>query len=428
MKSRSVILLFIILLNACNQEKAIQTCTYTKVEEGKCIADTSNSYHFILPEQHKGKIPLLLVLDSGGDGLLAIEKMAPAVSLMPCIVMGSDLIRNNYPAYIQAIGDLIHEAFQKFPVSSDRIIIAGFSGGARMAFEYARQHPVQGVLMCGAGPDGTSFANLPCPVYMIAGTTDFNFSEMYYDPLMNSAHPGFLSDYFRGSHEWPPTENLKQGLLFLLGNSFPNREELFRHESASLSEKADSLIEKGETLFAVKAVEKALRFQLHNKRARQQMQKIRNISKSAGDFKKIQSDLDMESRIKQAYFDASMKKDSLWWANEIRQLTLETNSSTGDKKDHFMRIKGFMGILFYSKLNSLLHSQPANKQILHLLSAYRLIEPRNPDVYYYRALYALKQGNEQLSRKELSLALSLGFSDRVRLEKDFPRSMLNHSM
>ncbi len=82
-----------------------------------------------------------------------------------------------------------------------------------------------------------------------------------------------------------------------------------------------------------------------------------------------------------------------------------------------MRIKAFLGILFYSRLNVLIHTQPDNRQIIHMLAVYRKAEPENPDVYYDYALYSLKQGNEKMSLIYLKTALSLGFKDQAKIEK-----------
>jgi hypothetical protein len=133
----------------------------------------------------------------------------------------------------------------------------------------------------------------------------------------------------------------------------------------------------------------------------------------------------LESRINQAYAEASMTRDSTWWFNELRQLSIETDKNTAAQKDHFMRIKAFLGILFYSRLNALLHSQPANGQVIHILAAYRHAEPENPDVYYDYALYSLKLGKEQMSIKYLKMALSRGFKDQVKMGNDFPAALIN---
>src|SRR5512133_104621 len=241
------VLLFITAFcTACDPGREISHYRYEEIKSGKCSADPLNTFHYTLPEKTAGKLPLLIILDSGGDGLFAVKKVLPAADLTPCIIIGSDLIKNNFPGFLQATGMLIQEALSRFPVDADQIFIAGFSGGARMAFEYARQFPVKGVLMCGAGPSVNSFSNLPCPVYMIAGTTDFNFSEMYYNPLKSRSQGNFLADYFRGGHEWPSAGNLKDGLVFLMGKQ---NKALMKMQSRVLSEKADSLLSLDETLF-----------------------------------------------------------------------------------------------------------------------------------------------------------------------------------
>jgi hypothetical protein len=120
-----------------------------------------------------------------------------------------------------------------------------------------------------------------------------------------------------------------------------------------------------------------------------------------------------------------MTRDSSWWFNELKQLSLEIDNNAAAQKDHFIQIKAFLDILFYSRLNVLIHTQPDNGQIVHILAVYRHAEPENPDVYYDYALYFFRQGRDQLSLKYLKIALSLGFKDQVRLENDFPASVLS---
>jgi hypothetical protein len=372
-----------------------------------------------MPEKNTGKLPLLIILDSGGDGLFAVKKVLPAAGLTPCIMVGSDLIKNNFPLFLQAAGILIEEAIRRFPVDPDQVFIAGFSGGARMAFEYARQFPVKGVLMCGAGPSVNSFSNLPCPVYMIAGTTDFNFGEMYYNPLKSKSQGNFLADYFRGGHEWPSAGNLKDGLVFLMCKQ---NKALLKMQSNRLTEKADSLLSLDETLFSVKAVEKALSFDPANRTARKLDKKIREDRQFARKINKLESDLKLESKIGQAYAQASLMQDSIWWAKEIGQLSKEIAGNQGEKKDHFMRIKAFLGILFFSRINALLSSDADGKQIEHLLSAYRMAEPENPDVYFDYALLEKKHGNLVKSGGYLKKAIDLGFKDKARIEANFPEN------
>jgi hypothetical protein len=419
----ALVLLLILLPITCHQDRNIYAVNYIPVASGRCASDTMNTYHFIRPARYSGNLPLLIILDSGGDGLLAVKKIQPAVSQIPCLVVGSDRIRNNFQGYIQAIELLIREFSQKYPVS--QVYIAGFSGGARMAFDFARVHAVQGVLMCGAGPSVNSNEEMPCPVYMIAGTTDFNFSETYYNPLNKSVPPKLMSAYFRGIHEWPPAGMIYDGLLFLTGKSISGGDILLKKESARLSNEADSMLTHKETFFALKAGELALQFDPRNRKAQKQWEEFKINPGIQGGITKLESDLMLESRINQAYSEASMTRDSLWWFNELKQLSSEIASNRAEQKDHFMRIKAFLGILFYSRLNVLIHSQPGNRQIIHILAVYRKAEPENPDVYYDYAIYFLKSGNDRLSLKNLKIALSLGFKDRAKMGNDFPATLLN---
>jgi pimeloyl-ACP methyl ester carboxylesterase len=417
------IIVLVFLHITCQQQKNIYAVKYTPVIAGKCKSDSTNTYHYTRPMHHSGSMPLLIILDSGGDGLMAVKKMQPAVSGFPCIVVGSDQVRNYFQGYIRTIDFLIREFSTKYSVS--QIYLAGFSGGARMAFEYARLRNVQGVLMCGAGPSVNSYEELPCPVYMIAGTTDFNFSETYYNPLKRPDPPKLISGYFRGIHEWPPAEMLNDGLLFLMGKSLPGGDDLLTSKSSMLISNADSLLNNKDIFLSLKAVELALLFDPQNSTAKKRWEEFKNNAVYQADFGKIETDLELEGRIKQAYAEASMTRDSTWWFNELNQLSIEIENHTAEQKDHFVRIKAYLGILFYSRLNALITSQPDNRQIIHILAAYSRSEPKNPDVYYDYALYFYKQGNEQKSLVYLQHALSLGFKDKVRIKNDFPAKFLH---
>jgi hypothetical protein len=191
-----------------------------------------------------------------------------------------------------------------------------------------------------------------------------------------------------------------------------------------LSDKADTMPGEAETFFALKAVELALQFDPENIKAKKQWKGFSTNPVFQEDISKIESDLKLESRINQEYAEASLERDSIWWFNEIRQLSIKMDNSTGAQSDHFTRIKSFLGILFYSRLNTLINAQPGNSQIIHLLAAYRKVEPKNPDVYYDYALYSLKQGNKKLCLEYLNLAVSMGFKDQDKLNTNFPDSIV----
>lgn len=120
-------------------DEPLKNVNYQDIRSEQCAADTVNKYHILLPANpgRGQKLPLVIALDVHGDGRLAVTKFQQAVQFFHCIVAGSDLIKNNFPGYETAIVQLILDIENKYPVEMQRIIIAGFSGGARMAYYFA---------------------------------------------------------------------------------------------------------------------------------------------------------------------------------------------------------------------------------------------------------------------------------------------------
>ena len=118
-----------------------------------------------------------------------------------------------------------------------------------------------------------------------------------------------------------------------------------------LSDKADSMLTKKETFFALKASELALQFDPQNKTAKKQWEEFKNNPGFQGDISKIESDLMLEGRINQAYAEASMTRDSTWWFNELKQLSLEIDNTYGSTARSFYADKGLSGypVLFPSQ-------------------------------------------------------------------------------
>jgi pimeloyl-ACP methyl ester carboxylesterase len=393
----------------------------------KCQQDSFNRYHMLVPEGTvpAQKLPLVVVLDAHGNGQMAVNKFRPAVRYFPCLVAGSDLIKNNYPGFEDAIAEMITDIEKKFPVDEQQIILAGFSGGARMAYYYALHHRMAGLLMCGAGP-GQQMPS--CPVYTLSGMGDFNFDEQYRRPEIGSlSNDRYTSDYFHGIHEWPGPGQLSDALLVLLDND-PATERIRKKRSYQLLHVADSLERKGDELMAWNALENAAKLSVSNKEEKEAISQGEKLLKSE-DFRKtiqlLETDLKTEAKLKQAYMQRSLSEGFPWWKNELTVLNknLGTNNA-GLKGDHFLRIKGFIGILLYSRINHMIHNDPNNPQLGVLLNVYAYAEPKNPDVWYFKALFAYQSGDRQTCVEDLNRSLKLGFTDREKMKKDFPAGIL----
>jgi len=410
----------LLLSYACTSQSDIPTkVKYQNIKIETCNADTLNIYHILAPETEKTeqKFPLIIVLDPHGSGLYAVQNFQPAVSLFPCLIVGSDLIKNNFPDFENAILQLIQDVEMKYPVDEQNIILAGFSGGARMAYYFSVKYRVKGLIMCGAGPGKQKPS---CPVFMIAGMGDFNFAEQYVRPDIASFDKlQRTNSFFHGAHEWPEENQLADALLFLLRDS-KNMEKLCDKRSSDLLQSADSLTKNEDYLMAWQALEKAAKISGNKSLKKKALKHGNNMLKSE-DFQKalrtLENDLRREQEIQHTCIQAMSTKNFSWWKDELSKLNQKLNNSSGTEADHFLRIKGFIGILFYSQINNLIHSDPDNSSLETLLKSYAFAEPENPDPYYFMALHARQNGNREACEENRNKAIKLGFSDKEKLKK-----------
>jgi predicted esterase len=428
----SNLVIIVLFLFSCTQHENIVLAklAYQKIQAGQCTADTINKYHILLPEtlNSNEKLPLVLVLDAHGDGKMAVEKFQPAVEYFSCIVVGSDLIENNFPGYEQAINELIIDVIKKYPVDEKEIVLAGFSGGARMAYSFSLRYAVKGALMCGAGPG----KQLPqCPVYAISGMGDFNFSENYIPPSINNlSDASFTADYFHGNHEWPSASQISDGLFYLLGANNNSFDVIKNKRSNDLLKIADSLEKDGNYWMAWVAMEKASKLTVEKRTKKEALEKAKILLKDKAFLNTVQSienDLNTESKLTQAYSQASLNENFNWWKNEITVLNKNLEKfQEGMQADHYMRIKGFIGILLYSRINNMIYNDPSNPQINVLLQTYQYAEPENSYAYYFQALHDFQSSDNQKCLENLDKSLKLGFADIDKMKKDFPENILHH--
>jgi hypothetical protein len=428
--NKNVVKIFsFLVIAACTNppETTLKRIQYQDMQAGQCAVDTANKYYILIPGslEQEQKLPLVIVLDPHGDGILAVEKFRNAVQFFPCIVAGSELIKNNFPGYENAIMQMKSDIENKYPVDEQRIIIAGFSGGARMAYNFALNHRVKAVLMVGAGPGKQKPA---CPVYAISGVGDFNFAEQYQRPDIQSfSEDEFSSDYFYGIHEWPPPQQLSDGIVILLRDDI-DMENIRSKRNHELLQLADSLENTGDHLMAWKALEKAAKLSV-SKSDRNKAAKMGGSLLKREDFRQsmnsLEMDLKTEADLDQAYAEKSINGDFQWWKKELDALSKNLGTfKTGIKAGHYLRIKGFIGILLYSRISKMIYADPNSPQLINLLETYAYAEPENSEAWYFQAVYAYQAGDVHSCIGYLEKSLKLGFTEMNRMRSDFPENIL----
>jgi dienelactone hydrolase len=385
--------LTILILSGCNKtQTSLLPVSYIKPDLDSCRNEPDHHYFISKPENISAqqRLPLILVIDPHGDGKLASEKFSDALVDIPAVIAGSEKLRNNYQHFESSLSHLVDDVLAKYPADPDKVIMAGFSGGARMAYYYGMSHKVLGIIMFGAGPDRSHTKTGSERVFAVSGTRDFNFMEQYIPPF-SGLHddPDYMCDFFRGNHEWPPLQNIYESVAYILKDEPDLPESISTRISEKMLMDYDCLLESNDLFFAGKALEKAWCFSADIKvktRVSQMIDEFKNMPGWIDYNQKFEGYLQKELRLKQAYADRLADPDTSWWKNEILSLNQNLSSCSDPvKEDYLYRLKGFIGIILYSKINAILQNDLHTDELVRLLFIYELAEPESPDLIKFKS-------------------------------------------
>ena len=356
-----------------------------------CVDEPDHHYQISIPEYIPDgqRLPLILAIDPHGDGGLALEKFAGALVDIPVVIAGSEKLRNNYPTFESSLSNLEKDVLAKYPADPEQVLVAGFSGGARMAFFFGVKRKAKGIIMFGAGPGRSISSAAGTKVYMVSGTRDFNFMEQYLPPFTSLYdEQDHMVDFFRGGHEWPPSENIHDAVAYMLKDDAEFSGNLPVQISQYEYGKFDSLMQAGDLFFAGKALEKAWIFAPDGKRKAsmsREINELRNQPGWTGYQQKFEGFLHKELMQKQVYTEKLNDPDLSWWTAEIQRLNQNVNAVMDPvEKDYLFRLKGFIGILLYSRINSKLQDGSHTDEVDRLLAIYALAEPASPDLKRFK--------------------------------------------
>jgi hypothetical protein len=412
--------------NKENTSFIVNTDNIATKQKVETVEGNTEYYAYAMPKEYKGKLPLFVLIDPHGNGKLAINKFRSALQDYKFVVIGLNNVRNNTPHYDVLIKQAVTYALQELPADNVHIFYSGFSGGARMAFQYALTNNCKGVIMCGAGPQNNMLMKTDFPLVVVSGIKDFNFIEQYYSPTnILVQKPDFISLYFNGKHEWPPSDIIKESIsfLFLKSGLLKNITET---PIKTFLDKKDSLLSVQEYLLAFKVLEKAYKTCDDNNKEifLAELKEMNNNQTIKTYFLSFEEILKMEMARHKDYYRCLFTKDINWWLDAINKI----NDKTKEDEDSlitysFLRTRAYLGILLYSVTSAAVYEQRDNNLIEKLLILYENLEPENPDVFYFNALNALRHDNTALCIRYLEQAKDLGFSDFNLLKKDFPANI-----
>ncbi len=395
-----------------------------------CDLSPKITYEIYMPkiDAKCADMPLLIVIDPKGDGKLAVKKFKKAARHFNCIILASNSIKNGSQEYIATLNILFDDARVKY--SSGKVLfLAGFSGGARMVLNYAQYYPVNGIIVCGALATPEQLKSIKFPIMCIIGMADFNFVEAAQYIFNPEQAPSVLNLQFtEDTHAWPGENTLNNavGMLILNQNNYKECALVkgrINDFAESQIHRCDSLLESKNYIEAGLLARNLSK--IENTASDDRLKTLEYSTDFNNALNSLRESIRFELTVRNAYYSALNYENLEWWKQEIASL----NKNILEEKDPYRnfalrRIKGFLGIMCYSLCNNSLRNNDLS-MTERLLAIYALIEPENPDMYYFSALFDYKTGHPDRVRELLKRAIQLGFSDSDRMRNDFPEEIIS---
>ena len=176
-----------------------------------CEKDPTHSYALFLPPGYttQKRWPIVFLMDPRGRAMVPLNLFSAAAGRRGYILISSHDTASDGPAEVnlKALSALLPETERRYSVDPRRLYLAGFSGTARAAWEFATRLKghVAGIIGFGGGfpPEFIPTQNPGFVFFGGAGTTDFNFEEMLAldGRLQRLGMPHRFRPY-PGSHSW----------------------------------------------------------------------------------------------------------------------------------------------------------------------------------------------------------------------------------
>ncbi len=191
------------------------------IDRVETTANPQQSYALYLPSTYSPDRPwpTLYCLDPMARGRVPVERFSKAAERAGVIVAGSNNSRNGPSEPVRdAIQAIVNDTHGRFNIDDSRVFVTGFSGGARVALQWAQASPLAGVIAVGAGFMGTDVPKeFRTRVFASAGIDDFNYGELYMlsrELAVRGVDHRF--EEFQGGHEWLPPAAAEHALDFML--------------------------------------------------------------------------------------------------------------------------------------------------------------------------------------------------------------------
>ena len=335
----------------------------------KISSDTSMSYSLFLPSQYSPEKEnrTVVFFDPHAKGYLPVKKYKNLAEKYSLVFAGSNNSKNGMNANTRndIITKFLFDLEDKVNVDKQHLVTAGFSGGARIASLIGIYNSnVTGIIGCGGGFPGINKLNNTSFTWVgIVGNKDFNYLEMknLYSQLKANNFKAYLL-VFDGKHEWPPEDVMGEAFGILFSNKTKNLKYSIKKEETQVTP----------------------------------------LDKKEVELQKM-------------IVESFNSKGVLWWKKEISLLKDKSeNAETGNERLMNARLLSYLGLVSYMFTDKAIKLKDFNSAKKYL-TIYELVEPENPDMFYFKAAYFSLKNNNDSTSYYLKKAIDNGFDDQVKI-------------
>jgi len=326
--------------------------------------NSGDSYALFLPGDYRASVPApaLFVFDPAARGALGVDTFKEAAGSRGWIVIGSNVSRNGpYEKNFEQASRLFSDVLSRFSVDPDRIYVAGFSGGARLASTLAvLSDGIRGVIACGAAfsphAGQMPLPGAPFAFAGIVGSRDMNYQELLQaDQWLDRIGLAHRTFFYDGVHSWPPQPHLQRAIHWMIMETQkdPTRNEALARQMYALDlNVADTLYTSGRFLEShweythlIRQYGETYPGEMASIRERLgQIEQTREYKKQQAWFEKIRAN---ETELRNLYserFRSELQEnppsaDQKWWLQQMRSLEKKYGGEVVGGTDMLWRIK-----------------------------------------------------------------------------------------
>ncbi|MCY7362878.1 MAG: hypothetical protein LH629_12555, partial [Ignavibacteria bacterium] len=241
---------------------------------------------------------------------------------------------------------------------------------------------------------------------------------------------------FDGKHEWCPEETMRDAFYWFhfneVRNSINELDKKWKDDFIAHHNKKINRLKNENDLLALADENKLMANYLNggiSDLSANYSQAFNEIQKSPAYQKQLaehNSLLEREKNIKSNMATALQQNtDVNFWMQNMNELNKQGKAKTADGA-MYNRVISYLSLASFSFSNRSLNAGD-NSTASKYISLYKIIDPTNPEAYYFSAILNARAKNYEAAKAELQKAVSNGFDDwnRIKAQQEFSGMNLN---